>query len=598
MARWPFPAMIGVYLSALAIRLAPIIWPGLGFAFWGSDTAEYHVISSGLVSEGTLDAASYEGWGFAYPYFPGMYIFTAAFEFCGIDTQTALLWGVPAIASLVVFPLYLIAVEITRDRLVGVIASALAGLSIFHVYASSHPVPGSIGAVLGLFCLYLLLVSYRNAGAMVPLILCAGALVITHHLSAFILLLAVGFISVVRIIFGHRLDLAGRCRRDITFMAALWSAMIIYWGLFAEPFADRIVTRGTGLPLWAIALAGYAGLLVLWWLAANRARFSRYAYWPGARRPGKLILRFGATATIVTVMVSITILFGLPGTDISVAPSTAFYILPLGILASLASVGTTFLRRVEDGFFVYAWAICIAILFFLSIALQSEELLVYRYSPYMMEPVAIMMACGLVGLPHALKARAEDRPVVEAIRPDTPRSVLKKVGLFQRALGPSGRTAAVWAVLAIVLLAVIAAGNYPPKEVLGGFEEGIEEEEVDGVLWAREELSGGLDEDGTVLSDHRMSSMLFGYAGMDASWDSGGDMLHSEDLDPAHRDLTVPSGEKEVQYTVISAGMEEATALEQWETAKPLEGEAREKYDEGMWKVFDNGAVMVYSWPA
>ncbi len=590
--------MIGVYLSALAIRLAPILWPGLGFAFWGSDTAEYHAISSALVSGGTMEAASYEGWGFAYPYFPGMFIFTAAFEFCGVDTQSALIWGVPAIASLVVFPLYLIAVEITRDRLVGVISSALVGLSFFHVYASSHPVPGAIGAVLGLFCFYLLLVSYRDAGAMVPLIVCAGALVLTHHLSAFMVLTAVGFISVVRIIFGHRLDLAGRCRRDITFMAALWTAMILYWGLFAWPFAEKIVSRGSGLPLWATAIAGYAGLAALWWLAANRKRFSRYTYWPRARRARRLLLPFGATATIVTVLAVITILYGLPGTDINVAPSTALYILPLGILASLASVGTTFLRRVEDGFFVYAWAFCIILLFILSIALQSEELLVYRYSPYMMEPVAIMMACGLVGLPHALKARAEDRPVVEAIRPDTTRRALKRVSLYQRPLRPTGRTTAVWAVLTIVLLAVIAAGNYPPKEVLGGFEEGIAEEEVDGVLWAREELSGAMDDEGTVLSDHRMSSMLFGYAGMDASWDSGGDMLHSEDLDPANRELGVPSGEKEVQYTVISADMEEGTALKQWETARPLDGEAREKYDRGMWKVFDNGEVSVYSWPA
>ena len=121
---------------------------------------------------------------------------------------------------------------------------------------------------------------------------------------------------------------------------------------------------------------------------------------------------------------------------------------------------------------------------------------------------------------------------------------------------------------------------------------------MDGVLWAREELSGGLDEDGTVLSDHRISSMMFGYADMDASWDSGGDMLHSEELNAGDRELDVPAGDKEVQYVAISAGMEEAVALEQWETAEPLEGEARDKYDEGMWKVFDNGELAIYSWPA
>ena len=87
-------------------------------------------------------------------------------------------------------------------------------------------------------------------------------------------------------------------------------------------------------------------------------------------------------------------------------------------------------------------------------------------------------------------------------------------------------------------------------------------------------------------------------SGNDASWDQGGEMLHSDELPDRDSTIDAPAGEREVQYALISADMEEGTALKQWETAEPLDGEAREKYDQGMWKVFDNGEVAIYCWPA
>ncbi len=597
MARWPLPALISVYLSAVAIRLAPLIWPGLGYTIWGSDTGEYYSISSALAADGTIDAGAYQGWGFAYPYFPGMYFFTAALEWCGLDAQTALLWGMPAISALVVFPAYLIAVEITRDRAVGILSSAIVGLSVFHVYATSHPIPGGIGSVLGLFCIYLLLRSYKDARAMVPLLMLAGALVLTHHLTAFVILAVVAFSNIVRLIVGHRDGVAGRCRLDVIFMGAMLAMMLLYWGLMAAPFAERIVGRGTGVPLWALGAGGFAGLALLWWLADNRDRLIRYTYWPGRRSAGVPLRYFTVTVGIVLGATMVAIIFTIPGTDIEVSGNSAFFILPLGIFAALSSVGATFLRRMEDGFLVYAWASAFAVLSFLSVAVQSEELVVYRYSQYMMEPVAIMMAVGMAGLPHTVHAWREDRPVVDAIGPDTPRSSLARVRLIPRT--PGGRPGATSAVilLSVTVLLTAAATNYPPRDVTGGFEEGTTPGEMDGVQWSRDELAGGMADDGAVLTDHRMSSMIFGYAGMDASWDQGGEMLHSDELPDRDSTIDAPAGERVVQYALISADMEEGTALKQWETAEPLDGEAREKYDRGMWKVFDNGEVAIYSWP-
>ena len=61
-----------------------------------------------------------------------------------------------------------------------------------------------------------------------------------------------------------------------------------------------------------------------------------------------------------------------------------------------------------------------------------------------------------------------------------------------------------------------AWGAYPPPSVMGGFQEGTNQEEVDGVLWFQ-----FVEEDSLVVSDHRLSSMTFGLSETNASWEHG-----------------------------------------------------------------------------
>ena len=48
-----------------------------------------------------------------------------------------------------------------------------------------------------------------------------------------------------------------------------------------------------------------------------------------------------------------------------------------------------------------------------------------------------------------------------------------------------------------VLLLLTAASAYPPKDIMGGFQEGTSEDDMQAVYWAREKL----DKDSTIASD-------------------------------------------------------------------------------------------------
>jgi len=68
----------------------------------------------------------------------------------------------------------------------------------------------------------------------------------------------------------------------------------------------------------------------------------------------------------------------------------------------------------------------------------------------------------------------------------------------------------------VVLLAANAAIVYPPQASFGGFQEGLTH--GDATLWMW--VGVGLPASYVVASDHRLSSMIFGFDGNLATWDS------------------------------------------------------------------------------
>jgi hypothetical protein len=160
--------------------------------------------------------------------------------------------------------------------------------------------------------------------------------------------------------------------------------------------------------------------------------------------------------------------------------------------------------------------------------------------------------------------------------------------------------------MAVVLLAVLLATAYPPKEVMGGFQEGTTQGELEAALW----LVGGLPypgadpEDltsGAVATDHRLSSLAFGLGGQMATWDQAGDVLYGK-RDPstleALGDVDTPHGDRPVTAVLLSQDLRTGAALSQFSTAEPVEGEAWEKFfGPPFVLLYDGGDVWVVGVP-
>ena len=67
-----------LWLLALALALVFLaLQPLQSFAIFGSDTGEYFRLTSDLVTTGHIPLTSYNGWGFAYQDFPGIFLVAA-----------------------------------------------------------------------------------------------------------------------------------------------------------------------------------------------------------------------------------------------------------------------------------------------------------------------------------------------------------------------------------------------------------------------------------------------------------------------------------------------------------------------------------------
>ena len=241
---------------------------------------------------------------------------------------------------------------------------------------------------------------------------------------------------------------------------------------------------------------------------------------------------------------------------------------PVALWFAVGLIGIGPAEFSRRGFFVLAWTSTTIIMLAIGILTENTVLVPYRMFQYMILPIGLMAGWGVVYL-------ADSQP-----------------GLS----GPFTKNKKVLVAAAVALLiAITAVTSQPSRELLGGFEEGTQDLEMDGVLWCREEIPVR----GTmVASDHRMSSMLFGFAGLNGTWDSAYHTFHSgqdQALASELESVDAPAGEQRIDYVFLDDPIKEGVALEQWENAEPMSDEAIDKFEEPPFqKIFESNGVEVY----
>lgn len=560
--------LAAVALLGLATRLHPTV----RYAVWGSDSGEYVFLTRQLVETGRV-LFPYDGWGIAYPYFPGMFVVSGAVSsVVGLDVQKAVLWTTPVLATAIPILIGLLAYRVTSDPRVGVVAAAFAAATGALVITTSHAMPGTLGQVFLLSLLALLPDAYRDRREMGVLALVGLALLWTHHLTTYFAIGIVAFVSFYREMTQRTTDW-GRVRVEVPLAALLLLGALWWWLGVADPFREEIVGGALAFSPWVTVL-GFLGALALLpaivWL--KRGRFPwhqrpRYPSFPTQR------FRVAASFTGFVLVVLTLILVKLPGTAIRLEWATLWYALPLIAFISFVPIGVACARFFKQGTLVLGWLYAILGSLAFAIVLDSKVLFPFRHVDYMIMAMAPLVALGmLVTYDQALAGRIpSERPRVRA----------NLIVAF------------------VALLAVASALSLPPRETIGGFEEGIGHDEVAMVEWVAANPQV-VPPGSAMAADHRVSSLLWGLAGIHATWDYTPRTYHAEDLAEVFdelRSLDIPARDgARVDYVFLSPQMVEGVTLLQWENSEPMSAAAVAKFDDERYfeRVHEQDGVRLY----
>ena len=546
--------LAAILIGSVAVRLSPL-W---SFLYWGSDTGEYFAILRGLVQSGRISTA-YRGWGVTYPYFPGMFFAQGGLvELGGLGVPTVLNLLVPILGALAVLPMFLIAHRVTGETRIALFAAALVAGALPHAYTTSHAAPATLGDLLAVSGLLLFLRLRTDARAMGPLLLITATLIATHHLSLyFFLLMVLGTILVRGLARPWRSSPA--TNREVAYAGILLGGTFAYWLGYATTFRTFILPDVAIRPWWALLVLFGFGLALLGGIVFARARVP-WHYRP--RYPGLRYRTTAYTAAVAAILFIgfVSVVFGVPGTTFRISADGLLYFVPLILLISLSALGRKFLDFFQEGLAPTAWLIVLLGSATVGIAVAPRVLIPYRHMEYLLVPFAIIAGLGFFRM------------------------------LDLRRLRGHGRSLALLA--AGLVLGANALAGIPPPSTLAGWHEGTIPAALDLAYWSRDHASG------LVVSDHQGSTTVFGFGGLDATWDRTRAPFLPDALGDSYAGLSgieSPSGLRNGTYIWIDHDMEAGLRLTPWEAAASMDPTVIAKFDSAPFiKLFDNGYARLY----
>ena len=575
--RWTTIALAAVLFGAMAMRLLPLA----SFAVWGSDWGENYALTDALVRDGAVPEG-YLGWGEAYPDFPGLFALAGSGALVlGVGTAEALSVLVPCATALSVLVAACIVLRLRNSAAAALLAAALLAVAFPEVFTNSHPVSGPLGSTLVMAVMLVFIMGdawRRGTGVDAPrpwsmyvlmLVLVAG-LGPLHHLSHYFALIAVGMAHLVRAVLVRGAEPHREAWGEYSFLLLLVTASV-YWLGLTPTFRQEVMVDLLGVPgavvmlgVWALAAVF---LLLARWLA-RRDRGVLPIHLSGGAELRAYVLSFALVAAAIIAAVSV---WGVPGTAITPDMSMVAYFLPIALLLALTVGASEVLLRIHGGHIVVAWLAAVGASFLLASAMRSEVLVSYRHVPYAIEAAAVLLGIGAVQIRRM------------AVRPGLRGSLV------------------MGAAVAALLLALVPTA-YPPKDIMGGFQEGTDGAELSAVLWLRDGLPapGAEPADrgaGAVLTDHRLSSMAFGVGGQMATWDFETRALRAPldaDTVATLSHVGTPNGNRVVAAALVSDDLRTGAAGSQWENARPIEGAGWDKYwQEPFVRLYDGGTAWV-----
>ncbi len=570
--------LLGVALVLVFVALEPF----LSYALFGSDTGEYYTLTAALLSTGAIPhGAAYGGWGSAYPDFPGIYLLAGASgSALGLNAFTALTVVIPVVAVLSVFPLFLLFRRLYPHDSVALLAAALGSVVMPRLFSIAHPAPLALGDFLAVAALWMFLETRRDLRWYLPLSLTGGALIVTHHLSTYFFVIgALGGLLLLELwhpgLWSKRFP-----TRELVFLGAFITATFAFWFYGTYSFVAKVLLPGLAQSAWvgfgALEIASVAALVVAGFLIhVRRRRHVARRSWVRLPSDTSLLRDAAILAIVVFAGVATLLVVPLPGTTQKTAAAAIVWFVPVLGLGVLCAGARRTLTTSRLGLFSLTWAGILGLSAFAALLASglgpsfqgfTAAIPASRHVEYILIPVGLIAAVGAARLVSRL-----DRSV--------------------------GRRAAIAAALGIVVLvAANAAIVYPPQSYLGGFEEGLTH--GDAALWMWVGIAA--PPTWTVATDHRLSSMIFGFDGNPATWTttpilftgSGGQSaLAYAEL----RSSGTPYVDRPIDLVAVDSVMYNGVALNPSDSAAPLSGAAIQWLGEMPFlPVYEDGSNVVY----
>ncbi|MFO7792494.1 MAG: hypothetical protein R6W73_05875 [Candidatus Saliniplasma sp.] len=455
------------------------------------DCGEYVYYTQRWVSTGS-SYLSIDGWGQAYPFFPGMFVLSGTFSLTtNVSILSSTVFLPVIISSFVPLLVFLISHKITRKWKPSLISSIFLSLVAPFVYNYSQPKPETLGFFLmTVFLIFFVTLSRDSKKFYLLMIPTAVALIVTHHLTT--------YFTILFILGGIFFSEFVKRRSDDNNLYKFYSYLLLttiaisFWMLYAEPFRKNRIYMALGTPSYSIIAVPYIIIFAAYVIIKLR-RKSGYMLPINIHKQNiKTFLKFAVPSLIIgAVLLLLAGFYRVPGRDFKLSYQVLFYF-PLLILGILAVEARKIIKVFGDGMHVVGWFLFGSLSMTLGILTEDSSLLPMRQLSFLLLPLSILLGLGITQIFILYNPFKKKR---------------KKV---------------VMVILISILLLWSVPLTYPTQESVSGYEEGSDWDDLEAGIWSR-------NIDGKIATDHRMSAVLFGVGNENLTWIEGYDIYFSQD---------------------------------------------------------------------